>query len=146
MQDLFSSNNNFEQYRVTLQQSAPPSLPCFSLIMKEISNLEMLMLDTVVVEEKIYINIEKMTKFYELAHSIDLYKQPYNLGPVDIIYQFLTRDLIFLGDDILFDKSKEIEKVGEETGVKSVLNRESVSRTRVKSILIKEKEKSKKNN
>jgi len=46
----------------------------------------------------------------------------------------------------LFDKSKEIEKVGEETGVKSVLNRESVSRTRVKSILIKEKEKSKKNN
>jgi len=143
MQDLFSSQNNFEQYRNALAKCAPPCVPSFSLMMKELSYLDTLVNDTVIIEDRIYINVDKMAKLYAMAQNLDLYKQPYNLRPLEIIYSFLTTNLIYLEDTVLFDKSREIESPDDNDG-KSVLVRDNTNpekRTSRKSILIKEKEK-----
>jgi len=148
IQDLFSFNDNFKQYKSTLANSAPPCIPAFSFILMELQNNDNLFQDKVKFEEKEYINVEKIIKLHEMTLILDMLKQPYNLTKVEPIYNFLTSDIIFLGDDILFEKSKEIEKIDEkkETGARnSVLLRNSQKeKTKHRtSILMKEKEKDK---
>jgi len=147
MQDLFAFQDNFALYKKTLSQLAPPCIPTFSLILMDLRDLDNYHNAIIKIEEKDYINIEKMVKLSDMTQILDLYKQPYNLANVEIIYNFLASDIIFLGDDVLLEKSKEIEKPqegGESNSRKSVLIRNNSAQPKHrKSILVKEKEKDK---
>jgi hypothetical protein len=143
MQDLFSPKEGYINYKTAISKVAPPCLPNFTLTLGEITLIEQMMHEKRIIDGKEYLNIDKLIKISEIIQQVDLYRTPFNLKKVDAIFDFFSKGLIFLGDDILFQKSREIEANTESGGKKSALNRVGKTDKGRKSILMKEKEKEK---
>jgi len=144
MQDLFSFQNNFAQYKKTLGESAPPTLPYFFLVLAEIHNIDNTHTETVMVDEKECINIEKWIKFGEITQMLELYKQPFNFTRVEILQTFLNNEIFYLLDEVLLSKSIELEKNDGTEGSsnrKSVLIRNNEEKKKRRSILERKKTK-----
>jgi len=105
-----SPNNHFQKYRILLKNSIPPCIPYLTVYLNDMMQIEGELKSYNTIDNRNYINFEKIEKISLIMSDIQLYKQQiHNFQKINQIYDFFDRGLFYMEEEQVTSKAKELE-------------------------------------